>query len=102
MPPPAPGLPGLAQGTLAAAAPGPNCWQLASAGREVNVDNDHVYRVPTTQLTTYLFRIAVFKTDLRRATKPRPGQSNPCGLLNSKLTYWSMDAAYIQTVLQVI
>jgi hypothetical protein len=46
---------------LAAAAPGPNRGP-ASPVREANVDNDHVCRVPATQLdslrsTMYLFRI---------------------------------------------
>jgi len=49
---------GACHGTVAAAVPRPNRWQLASlAGREVNVDNDHLYRVPVIQLTTYLFRM---------------------------------------------
>jgi hypothetical protein len=29
-------------------------------------------------------------------------QSNPCGLLDNKLTCWLMGLAYIQTVLQVV
>jgi hypothetical protein len=35
---------------------------------------------------------------------PKRGQvqSNPCGLLNSKLACWLMGLAYVQTVLQVI
>jgi hypothetical protein len=40
--PPALGLPGVCQSTLAPAA---NCWQLASAGREANVETNLVCRV---------------------------------------------------------
>jgi hypothetical protein len=52
------GAAGACHGSLAAAVPRPNRWQLASlAGREANVDNGHLYRVPVIQLTTYLFRM---------------------------------------------
>jgi hypothetical protein len=46
------GLAGACQGALAAAAPGPNCWQLAKRwlGKQI-------CRVLATQLTTYLFEI---------------------------------------------
>ena len=54
--PPCAGATGACRGTLTAAAPRPNCWQLASAGREANIDNDHLCRVPAAQLTEYMYK----------------------------------------------
>ena len=44
------------------------------------------------------------KTEHTCDALPNQGQvqSDPCGLLNSKLTYWSMGLASVQTVLWVV